>query len=69
MSPAAMAANSPATRSCNGPDLGKVDWHYIAPGKPGQNAFIESFKKLDWVQGHPLIRCYGALAGHFHRRS
>jgi putative transposase len=22
---------------------GKVDWHYIAPGKPIQNAFIESF--------------------------
>jgi len=21
----------------------KVDWHYIAPGKPTQNAFIESF--------------------------
>ncbi|GFE63164.1 hypothetical protein KIN_02380 [Litoreibacter roseus] len=21
----------------------KVDWHYIAPGKPMQNAFIESF--------------------------
>ena len=21
----------------------KIDWHYIAPGKPAQNAFIESF--------------------------
>ena len=21
----------------------QVDWHYIAPGKPTQNAFIESF--------------------------
>ena len=21
----------------------KVDWHYIAPGKPQQNAFVESF--------------------------
>ena len=21
----------------------KFDWHYIAPGKPTQNAFIESF--------------------------
>jgi putative transposase len=20
-----------------------VDWHYIAPGKPQQNAFVESF--------------------------
>ena len=24
-------------------DKRKVDWHYIAPGKPTQNAFIESF--------------------------
>lgn len=24
-------------------DRSKVDWHYIAPGKPIQNAFIESF--------------------------
>jgi putative transposase len=24
-------------------DRTKVDWHYIAPGKPIQNAFIESF--------------------------
>jgi len=24
-------------------DRQKVDWHYIAPGKPQQNAFIESF--------------------------
>ena len=24
-------------------DKHKVDWHYIAPGKPTQNAFIESF--------------------------
>ena len=23
----------------------KVDWHYIAPGKPTQNAFIESFNR------------------------
>ncbi|TBB38507.1 transposase [Rhizobium ruizarguesonis] len=44
-------------------DRTKVDWHYIAPGKPIQNAFIESFNgqpktagansKLDktWGQG------------------
>jgi putative transposase len=24
-------------------DRHKIDWHYIAPGKPIQNAFIESF--------------------------
>ena len=24
-------------------DRSKIDWHYIAPGKPIQNAFIESF--------------------------
>jgi putative transposase len=25
-------------------DRSKLDWHYIATGKPIQNAFIESFK-------------------------
>ena len=24
-------------------DRSRVDWHYIAPGKPNQNAFVESF--------------------------
>ena len=24
-------------------DRAKVDWHYIAPGRLSQNAFIESF--------------------------
>ena len=23
--------------------IGRLDWHYIAPGKPVQNAFTESF--------------------------
>ena len=27
----------------NWADAAKVDWHYIAPGKPMQNGFIESF--------------------------
>ena len=26
-------------------DQARVEWHYIAPGKPMQNAFIESFKR------------------------
>jgi len=26
-----------------GADQTKVDWHHIAPGKPMQNAFVESF--------------------------
>ena len=29
-------------RSCDGRTI-SVAWHYIAPGKPMQNAFIESF--------------------------
>ena len=28
---------------CDGPTIIKVAWHYIAPGKPVQNAFAESF--------------------------
>ena len=24
-------------------DKARIDWHYIAPGKPMQNGFIESF--------------------------
>ena len=27
----------------NWADEAKVEWHYIAPGKPQQNGFIESF--------------------------
>jgi Integrase core domain/SIR2-like domain len=25
--------------------LGRLDWHYIVPGKPAQNAFVESFNR------------------------
>jgi len=25
--------------------LTTIEWHYIAPGKPQQNAFVESFNK------------------------
>jgi len=32
-------------------DERRVGWHYIAPGKPIQNAFVESF-----MYGRPL-RC------------
>src|SRR5690606_20438654 len=37
----------------------KVDWHYIAPGKPMQNAFIESFNGR---MRDELLRHYGANA-------
>ncbi|GCE89066.1 transposase [Komagataeibacter diospyri] len=29
----------------------KTEWHYIAPGKPQQNGFIESFN------GRPRVEC------------
>ena len=25
----------------------RIEWHYIAPGKPMQNGFVESFKRAD----------------------
>jgi putative transposase len=39
----------------------KIDWHYIAPGKPTRNAFIESFNGRLWDEllnetlSHPCI--------------
>lgn len=30
----------------------KISWHYIAPGKPRQNAFIESF--IGWLRDEML---------------
>ena len=40
-------------------DKRKVDWHYIAPGKPTQNAFIESFNG----RLRPSRRCTRRLPG------
>ncbi|MGY4327371.1 putative transposase [Bradyrhizobium sp. LB7.2] len=40
---ATTAANSPATPFLQRADHSRVAWQYIAPGKPMQNAFIESF--------------------------
>ena len=37
------ARSSPAWRCCAGRRACVLDWHYIDPGKPQQNAFIESF--------------------------
>ncbi len=36
-------------------DAARVEWNYIAPGKPMQNAFIESF-----MYGRPL-RCKAVM--------
>ena len=38
----------------------KIDWHYIAPGKPTQNAFIESFSG----RLRPSRACKDALLGN-----
>ena len=38
-------------------DAARVAWHYITPGKPTQNAFVESF-----MYGRPL-RCKVDRAG------
>ncbi len=51
---AVSAAAAPSFRRCYGSeftsnailsraDQNRVEWHYIAPGKPMQNGFIESF--------------------------
>jgi hypothetical protein len=40
-----------------------VAWHYIAPGKPTQNAFIESFKVADVLVDYAKERDDGSLVG------
>jgi transposase InsO family protein len=42
-------------------DQNRVEWHYIAPGKPMQNGFVESF-----MYGRPLRckACGEVLAAH-----
>jgi len=51
-------------------DRTHVDWHYIAPGKPTQNAFIESFNgRLRVHVACPGSRCPRMLAGRLQRRS
>lgn len=42
----------------------KIDWHYIAPGKPTQNAFIESFN--DRVRDELLNETLFPSLGHAH---
>ena len=39
----------------------RIDWHYIAPGKPLQNAFVESFN--DSFRDELLNENY-SLSGH-----
>lgn len=44
----------------------QIEWHYIAPGKPQQNAFIDSFNGLlrdKWLNEPPFTRaCREALS-------
>jgi len=59
-------------------DLSRVEWHYIAPGKPMQNGFIESFNgpaagrvsERDAVHlAGPGARCSRMLADGLQRQS
>ena len=54
-------------------DDNKVAWHYIAPGKPTQNAFIESFigrlrDELLNENSVPLARAHARRTGNLARR-
>jgi putative transposase len=38
--------------------IGRIEWHYIAPGKPVQNAFVESFNSRlrdEWLNEHIFL--------------
>jgi transposase InsO family protein len=45
----------------------KVEWHYIAPGKPTQNGFVESFngrlRGSSWPSGASIITPIGHIPG------
>src|SRR6266404_3799693 len=41
--PKMVVSDNGSELTSNAADQTRVDWHYIAPGKPTQNAFIESF--------------------------
>lgn len=55
-------------RSLRGPDASRVDWHFIAPGKPMQHDFIERFngrlrdELLNEVLFTPLAQARAVLA-------
>ncbi len=44
-------------------DPSRVAWHYIAPGKPMQNAFIESFVRAGIWRSIGIRRQTGAQLG------
>ena len=39
----------------------RVEWHYIAPGKPMQNGFVESFRAVSTRTDSPGIPFAAAL--------
>ena len=47
----------------------RIEWHYIAPGKPMQNGFVESFngRMRDELLNETMFRNLGPRAGR-HRR-
>jgi putative transposase len=41
-----------------------VDWHYVAPGKPQQNAFVESFRRAKQQERPRLSRANVTLLNY-----